>query len=358
MLFTSTEVKSQDDNLIPNSSFEQYRCLPQQGREGISCVEIWRSPVVIGAGDYYHEDSKTRRYKTGRNVLGYQQPHSGKAFVGICVNKKFREFIQVQLIKPLQKDKEYRISIFISCADKIWLGRLDEFGIIFTKKEIMINGNDYLIDPPTVVFRDEKKYTNKKDWIELSAIYKATGTEKVMTFGSFLYREKVVVETKEHGKIMGLTKYAHYYIDDMSIIPLDDDLPIHASIGGGEQQVKKTPPAFVSGNTYIFKSIQFESGKSDLLSKSYQELNELIFYMKKNPTVKILITGYTDNEGNAADNIKLSYNRAKAVMSYLLSNEINEKNISIEGKGDQFPVDTNNTEEGKEKNRRVEISFF
>jgi outer membrane protein OmpA-like peptidoglycan-associated protein len=357
-LFAPIDATSQEDNLIPNPGFEQYKRLPEKGSEGLSCVDVWRNPILIGLGDYYHADSKSRKYKTGRNVFGWQQPHSGKAFAGICVNKKIREYLQVQLLRPLKKDKEYRISIFISCADKIWLSKLDEFGIIFTKKEITIFPNEYLPDPPTIIFRDENMYKNKKDWIELSAIYKATGIEKVMTFGSFLYREKVVVETKEHGKVSGFTNYAHYYVDDISIIPLDDELPVQASISGIDPQVKKATPAFVTGNSYIFRSIQFETGKSELLPKAYPELNELIFYLKKNPSVKIVIAGHTDNEGDTTENMKLSYERAKAVMSYLLSNEIDEKHISIVGKGDRFPIDSNSTTEGREKNRRVEISFF
>ena len=349
---------SQEDNLIPNPGFEQYNHLPSKDRLGISCATFWKNPVVIGVGDYYHAESKTKKYTTGRNILGKQQPHSGKAFAGICVSKKFREYLQIQLVKPLQKDREYRISVFISCADKIWLSKLDEFGIIFSKKEMMINGNDYLIDPPAVVFREEKKYKNKKNWIELSTIYKATGNEKVMTFGSFLYREKVVVETKEHGKIMGLSQYAHYYIDDMSIISLTDDIPVQENTPQNAREADSKPSNFVSGKVYIFNSIQFETGKSELLPKAYPQLNELILYLKKNPYVKILISGHTDNEGDSVENMKLSYNRAKTIKAYLLSNEINEENISIEGKGDQFPIDSNSTPEGREKNRRVEISFF
>jgi OmpA-OmpF porin, OOP family len=358
LLSGTTLLKAQEENLIPNPGFEQYKYLPAKNRQGIECTQLWKNPDLKGAGDYYHAGSLTRKYKTGRNFFGKQQPHSGKAYAGICVSKKFREYLQIQLLTPLEKDKEYRISVFISCPDKIWVSKLDEFGIIFSKKNIIINGNDYLVNPPAVVFRDEHTYKNKKDWIELSATYKASGYEQVLTFGSFLYREKVVVETSEHGKIRGGIKLAHYYIDDFSIISLDDDLPVNASKDESNQPIINSKPDFVSGKVYIFNSIQFETGKSVLLPNAYPELNELIFYLRKNPSVKILITGHTDNEGASADNLKLSVERARAVMSYLLSNEINEKQLSIEGKGDQFPIDSNNTEQGREKNRRVEVTFF
>lgn len=349
---------AQEDNLIPNPGFEQYNYLPQKDREGISCVALWKNPVITGSGDYYHAESKIKKYRTGKNQFGKQQPHSGKAFAGVCISKKSREYLQIQLLRPLEKDKEYRISVFISCADKIWLGKLDEFGIIFSKKEMSINSNNYLIDPPAVVFRYEKKYKNKRNWIELSTIYKASGYEKVMTFGSFLYREKIIVETKEHGKISGAIAYAHYYVDDLSIVPLDNDLPVGASLASKDLLLRKATPAFSLGKTYNFKSLQFETGKSELLSTAYSELNELIIYLKKNPSVKILIRVFTDSGGDAVDNMELSYKRAQTVMSYLLSNEIDKENISIEGKGNHFPVGSNNTEAGTKKNQRVEISFF
>ena len=62
--------------------------------------------------------------------------------------------------------------------------------------------------------------------------------------------------------------------------------------------------------------------------------------------------------GTGEDNQKLSNARAKTIKRYLVSNGINETLLSIEGKGDQFPIASNDTEEGREQNRRVEISFF
>jgi outer membrane protein OmpA-like peptidoglycan-associated protein len=77
--------------------------------------------------------------------------------------------------------------------------------------------------------------------------------------------------------------------------------------------------------------------------------------MKDNPTYKLTINGYTDNRGNAAANKVLSNKRAIAVMKYLQSHGIDGSRLSANGYGQDSPVADNNTEEGRMKNRRVEL---
>ena len=77
--------------------------------------------------------------------------------------------------------------------------------------------------------------------------------------------------------------------------------------------------------------------------------------MKDNPSVTIRINGYTDNVGNGADNLKLSEDRAKAVVNYLISQGINAKRLTSQGFGESQPVADNSTEEGRALNRRTEF---
>jgi outer membrane protein OmpA-like peptidoglycan-associated protein len=77
--------------------------------------------------------------------------------------------------------------------------------------------------------------------------------------------------------------------------------------------------------------------------------------MKDNPSVTIRINGYTDNVGNEADNLKLSDNRAKAVVNYLVSQGIDVKRLTSKGFGEMQSIADNSTEEGKALNRRTEF---
>ena len=85
------------------------------------------------------------------------------------------------------------------------------------------------------------------------------------------------------------------------------------------------------------------------------ELNKLIQLMNDNPSVKIQINGYTDNVGNAADNLKLSENRSKAVVDFLISKGIDAKRMTWKGFGETQPIADNSTEEGRALNRRTEF---
>ena len=101
----------------------------------------------------------------------------------------------------------------------------------------------------------------------------------------------------------------------------------------------------------------FESGKSVLLPNDYPELGKLIQFLEKLSEYKLLITGHTDSQGDSELNMILSLDRANALKNYLMDKGINEDLIAIEGKGDEFPLASNETEEGRKRNRRVEISI-
>lgn len=106
------------------------------------------------------------------------------------------------------------------------------------------------------------------------------------------------------------------------------------------------------------KNIFFETNKYDLKEKSFIELNKVVDLLIKNPTIKIEISGHTDNVGNAKDNLLLSQNRAKAVYEYLISQKIAKTRLNYKGLGSKKPIADNNTEEGKQKNRRIEIKIL
>jgi outer membrane protein OmpA-like peptidoglycan-associated protein len=107
--------------------------------------------------------------------------------------------------------------------------------------------------------------------------------------------------------------------------------------------------------TMTLKNVQFETNAFALLPISLIELDKLVQVLNENATIKLEIKGHTDNIGRSEDNIKLSTNRAKSVVDYLVSKGINAARISYKGFGATQPIADNNTEEGKAKNRRTEF---
>lgn len=106
---------------------------------------------------------------------------------------------------------------------------------------------------------------------------------------------------------------------------------------------------------FNFDRLLFDTGKATLLPGSQEQLKNIAEILKAYPSVEIKIGGYTDNVGNPADNMKLSGERAKSVMNELVAMGINAKRISAEGYGEQYPVASNDTEEGRAQNRRIAV---
>lgn len=112
------------------------------------------------------------------------------------------------------------------------------------------------------------------------------------------------------------------------------------------------------GQTVRLNNIFFETGKADLKSESFTELNRVIEFLQQNPNIKIELSGHTDNVGNDEFNKTLSQKRADSVMAYLVTNGIDPTRLLAKGYGMEKPVADNTTEEGKAMNRRVEFTIL
>ena len=100
-----------------------------------------------------------------------------------------------------------------------------------------------------------------------------------------------------------------------------------------------------------FNAANFEAGKADLNDDAKFVLHDLVKILNKQPQLRLKIEGHTSDEGDAAFNQKLSENRAKAVVDFLISKGIAADRLEYEGKGSSEPLDPNN----RELNRRTEI---
>lgn len=112
------------------------------------------------------------------------------------------------------------------------------------------------------------------------------------------------------------------------------------------------------GAKVILKNIYFESGKSTLKPESHNTLDAVVRLLQNNPTLRLEISGHTDNVGSMKSNIKLSNERAKSCVDYLVSKGISPSRLENKGYGFQFSLFPNTTEEGRAKNRRVEFKVL
>ncbi|HSQ87085.1 MAG TPA: OmpA family protein [Desulfobacterales bacterium] len=139
--------------------------------------------------------------------------------------------------------------------------------------------------------------------------------------------------------------------------PLDSD---NDGVTDNQDQCPNTPLGFKVDSKGCLASassvVLFSFNSADIRSEAYPVLNETAMIMKKNPELNGRIDGYADSTGNEAYNIDLSERRAKAVKDFFVSRGVDPERLTIKGFGDADPVASNDTKEGRAKNRRVELT--
>jgi outer membrane protein OmpA-like peptidoglycan-associated protein len=171
--------------------------------------------------------------------------------------------------------------------------------------------------------------------------------------GTVLYSEKAIQTMKltKDGKEFWIHlwaeftgKYGFTIVQKQSMV---QDIVANADVFSDE--LRNT------GHTAVY-GIYFDTGKSDLKPESQAAIGEIAKLLKKDVNLKVYVVGHTDNVGGLESNMKLSQARAEAVVQDLTRNQgISASRLKSFGNGPYAPVASNDSEEGRAKNRRVEL---
>ena len=154
------------------------------------------------------------------------------------------------------------------------------------------------------------------------------------------------VFTLESGSYHVVAKESGYY-------DYTQDIELKAS--DKELNVLCTLKKIREGDRFEIENLHFDRSKATITQESRETLNKLVEFMNTNSKVNIQINGHTDNVGSNYLNRLLSFNRANAVVAYLVKNGISQSRLKAKGHGSEIPIADNNTAAGRAQNRRVEI---
>ena len=113
-----------------------------------------------------------------------------------------------------------------------------------------------------------------------------------------------------------------------------------------------------SGKLVILESVYFQTNKAKILARSFPLLDNVVAVLKAHEKLVIQVEGHTDSQGNDAYNKSLSQRRAEAVVAYLIGKGIDKARLVAEGFGEENPVASNKTKNGRAQNRRVVFTII
>ena len=147
--------------------------------------------------------------------------------------------------------------------------------------------------------------------------------------------------------------------DGDGILDPDDACPKTAGVANDDPKKHGCPKAKIVGKKIeILERIEFDTAKATIRPSSEGVLNAVLDILKKYPQIKMVsIEGHTDNKGRRYYNVGLSKRRAASVVKWLVKHGIDKKRLSSKGFGPDKPIDSNDTKEGRQNNRRVEFQI-
>lgn len=367
---------------MADSSFERNSSIPI-ALSSLGLNGSWSSPTM-GTTDLFCECGKKQKEisesDVPKNPMGIQKPNSGKCYGGFYLfsHHDYHEYMITQLSSPLTAGVKYDLTFYLSLADYS-RATIEQIGVCFLKSKVTYTSSGYMTGlKPIHIKISEEVGTDTVEWHKIYLEYKAKGGEQFLLIGSWdegkIEATNVLAPKNSHTRINQRTdRDAYYYIDDVSlrrqpaVYTAYFDTIVKPKVDTIKPTAVTHPTIDTTANTMametalekalVLKNVLFETGKAILLPQSYPELDLLTQHLKDNSSLKVEISGHTDNVGNETVNTKLSEQRAKAVCDYLISKSIDPARMTHKGLGSSTPIASNDSEEGRKQNRRVEFKF-
>lgn len=365
LLSLSFSINASSQNLLTNGGFEDENICTEYH---VNCAPAAWISTFNGYSNYYKD---ANRAYSGTHCIAIEAGHSKIPFS--------RTFVRSQLLCKMHKGHQYKIEFFVKSRHDI----LDSIGIYFTSFDFLFfKDKPYEKIIPSMYAADGSNKFVKGDtsWQKVAIDYTAKGDEQYFTLGNFSKRD-ITGGT-------GIPKENHFFvfIDDISLIPLDANEKICSDWQTTKEKIydqherheylnilirtyaesKKflESPELSSTSvtvidTLVLPDVLFASGKADLEPSSYQLLDSFSKNIIGKQVDSLVVAGHTDSTGTVELNAKLSFDRAKTVVNYFIAKSLVKPEQAVtKGWGSSKPLAENQTPQGRQKNRRVEVFLY
>ena len=331
-------------NLVPNPGFEEFRQCPHLLGNASEDLLQWDTPTQ-GSTDFFHACSQTMG--APENFNGRQGAREGEGYAGFYAYAPddYREYLQVAMLQPLEKDQAYQVSFWVSLSERSDYA-VEGLGVLFAWEALQVRTKKNLSKKLWYAQRGNQYHylegkgpgylADTEDWQEVRIDFLARGTERYLVLGNFLPNS----QTRKQKTGRSSNKGAYYYIDGVSV---------------RREGPQATPEGYPLDSLLVLPALLFEFDTAQLTPSGEAELRKLSAFVRTDPAFALELRGHTDALGTARYNRALSERRCRAVAEYLGSQGLEPGRIRWQAYGASQPVGDTATPEGRRQNRRVEF---
>jgi len=363
-------------NYVPNPGFESTLKTPcHWNQKGISymdeCFKDWTSPTETTpdllsmrvAPDCWAHPKKHSPIR--------QTPRSGDHMMGMKVQGTggtptfWHEYLMIELDSTIYAGQNYYAEVWVLRSERSARAS-NNIGMLFSDSVVRTNNRLPLYFTPQVN-AEKPVETRGSRWKKISGVFRAETDMRYLIIGNFYPDEQTEIVKYPEGE-----RGSYYYVDDILVRDANpgerlSDPPKQCIPPAPKQKIVEkastieaplTTFEFEVGDILELRNIFFEFDKAELLPESKEELGMLVDLLYDHPHMEVEISGHTDNVGSEGYNQKLSEARAKAVADYLVEHKTDKDRVSYKGYGLSKPIASNDSEEGRKQNRRVEFKVI
>lgn len=348
-------------DLLVNGGFEEENICTEYR---VNCApEAWISNSS-GFNNYFKDANRSH---SGMHCMAIEAGHDTKPFQ--------RTFIRSSLLCGLRKGNRYRLELFIKSPHPV----LDSIGIAFTSSDPLVETKPLHQWKPSLFLANAGiEFLKDSSWQKVVLIYTASGEEVYIMIGNFSKRD-INGNTN-----IPLERHFFVFLDDISLVPVNPNERICADWqqareniyeenerheflqraikyrrGHPPEKTTRSPNTVFTADTLLLPDMLFATGKKELQPGSFRMLDSLCLAMKGRSIDSLVIEGHADNTGSDKLNDPLSRARAEAVAGYLRQcASFFRAPVFVYGRGSRRPVASNETQQGRQQNRRVEVLVY
>ncbi len=341
------EISTHAQNLIQNPKFDDYSTYLDINRNLVYQPSYWyydlenkNHPIYYSRDRFLNKVFEYNFHPEAELVLQGQKLN----YISILLLQNTQKAYTI-LKEPLKKGHRYHLQLDLkaygqsNCLADILVGFKDSI-------DFRNETSNYRVQ---LTFQDSSKESLFHNWYTTSCYFTALGNEKVVVLGDGTSDDYKQIIESNHKKFYynydGGPYLVKYFIDNLYLSEID-------SLKADRIDSLKI------GDSFVLQNIYFDFDKSIILKKSFPMLDQLVSYLNRNTTIRIQISGHTDNVGVKEYNAELSLRRAKSVVEYLISRGISCDRLQSMGFGSNIPISSNDTEYGRQQNRRIEIKII